>query len=1012
MQRRCDSRKEVDTVSLASQAPESGEIDSAVDTITNPWVDNGVVLHELLQYMDDDQLKRHVALEQAWGRQQMRANTKISYQFLKFQLFMDDIEGCARMLSVLDHEKSKENARREETTIERIICGFFQLDPHRSWDLFFASPGDAVGAGYNKICSDTAKLHEYSRSLLGFRITRCSSFKHITKLRKVMKIASKCSQRVDIGSFYPYLLPEDGLVHERMKGLIADEWTSGERAGGLKMEFIESISSSNCFHVLELPLQRLLKLGMTTYATPNLRSHIHAWLSEKLSSDASIHDEQVGEIMRGVLFLGPSVCCDASLAVSILHFVRLLCRVSNVDLIEMVMSTCFLPGLVLTRANPMVSMSLWDVLGRLSYSKRSKIYNHVVANYDGGARIDAAHTFAFRAVQRLLRRLSKQNVKDLGRKLGKLSLSHPFIVSSAILQQIQVYTNMICPIVDALKYCNALTLDILNFSLIKLFSGTKPKLKEDGQNVSLWFSALCTFSGLLHERYHCIELSRLLQYILKSLNAGQVLNLFILKEIISKMARVDILKDVSLAEIHRSAAGEKLRRVLDRTLSSGRRVKGISRLRMALENSHTGCMTIPLLLAVAKCRQQLVRNSASSQPKFIGQLFDEVHIVLLQYVSFIQQAYTTGEYRKALPDIETLMVAHKLEPSIVFHLQRPILQRSISNLMQLANGHTEDRDSEAWEKTLAALNNAFPASTWEVVSPELFLAFWTFDLQSVFVPDELYTKTGEMHANGACKALSTICVKPTDNSQEDTFDLEREREDLRQHCLNVKNYLSRNSKNWVFAGNSDCVQNLMFSRSKVSHADALYSAYFLQLIVEQNVTSFSILQYSDRLFLHTAQLISSCSELESKFFATFVASRYQELFRWRSETVFKQECWPRIGFQSCLNDKSCEDSYNDFLKLLFKWERRLTKGVLRNLNTSAYMEVANAFSVLITVVDTFPITKRLGEYIHREVKRIKNEELRGDIATISTRYLSLLQAKRSKWLSVPDSNCVELARLQ
>ena len=52
------------------------------------------------------------------------------------------------------------------------------------------------------------------------------------------------------------------------------------------------------------------------------------------------------------------------------------------------------------------------------------------------------------ATKRMLRRLSKDNTKQYGRHLGKISHSNPGTVFDTILSQVQGYDNMIVPIVD------------------------------------------------------------------------------------------------------------------------------------------------------------------------------------------------------------------------------------------------------------------------------------------------------------------------------------------------------------------------------------------------------------------------------------------------------------------------------------------------------------------------------------------------------------------------------------
>lgn len=95
----------------------------------------------------------------------------------------------------------------------------------------------------------------------------------------------------------------------------------------------------------------------------------------------------------------------------------------------------------------------------------------------------------------------------------------------------EAYSNMIVPIVDALKCLSFLAFDCLLFVLIEQLAAGREKLKDDGQNVSMWLSALAAFSGHLAKKYYRhLNLAPLLQYVACQLMDNQTLDLLVLKE--------------------------------------------------------------------------------------------------------------------------------------------------------------------------------------------------------------------------------------------------------------------------------------------------------------------------------------------------------------------------------------------------------------------------------------------------------------------------------------------------
>ena len=164
----------------------------------------------------------------------------------------------------------------------------------------------------------------------------------------------------------------------------------------------------------------------------------------------------------------------------------------------------------------------------------------------------AAKAVAESDTQKVMRRLSKDNVKEFGRKLSKVAHANPLAVMQAIVVQIEAYTNMIGPVCDAFKYLTALGYDVLTFVVIEKLAEGREKLKDDGQNVSLWLSALATFCGHLAKKYAGIELSALLQYLVNTLKDNQSLDLLVLKELITRMTGNEALEDMSDAQARMS----------------------------------------------------------------------------------------------------------------------------------------------------------------------------------------------------------------------------------------------------------------------------------------------------------------------------------------------------------------------------------------------------------------------------------------------------------------------------
>ncbi len=149
---------------------------------------------------------------------------------------------------------------------------------------------------------------------------------------------------------------------------------------------------------------------------------------------------------------------------------------------------------------------------------------------------------AQKKIKALMKRVSKENAKPVGRSIGKLSHCSPgflfdyvrflifaliialvhfifFFAHPQILIQIQIYDNLIGPVVDSLKYLTSLSYDVLGYCLIEaLAQADKNRFKHDGTSLSMWLQSSANFCGSIYKKYN-IELSGLLQYVANQLKA-------------------------------------------------------------------------------------------------------------------------------------------------------------------------------------------------------------------------------------------------------------------------------------------------------------------------------------------------------------------------------------------------------------------------------------------------------------------------------------------------------------
>jgi THO complex subunit 2 len=141
------------------------------------------------------------------------------------------------------------------------------------------------------------------------------------------------------------------------------------------------------------------------------------------------------------------------------------------------------PSLSLFPSNPAISTELWAVLKQLPYATRYRFYEDwrgpgleraALSSSPSGKPLPNVESemAAGKATRYALKRLSKDNIRDMSRQLAKVTHSNPLVVYATILNQIESYDNMVEVMVEAQRFANPLGLDVLGYCILGRLSGT------------------------------------------------------------------------------------------------------------------------------------------------------------------------------------------------------------------------------------------------------------------------------------------------------------------------------------------------------------------------------------------------------------------------------------------------------------------------------------------------------------------------------------------------------------
>lgn len=204
---------------------------------------------------------------------------------------------------------------------------------------------------------------------------------------------------------------------------------------------------------------------------------------------------------------------------------------------------------------------LWSVLKPLPFQTRFSLYQEWKGSglgKDGLRAIDRdkkdvivlfAEAKVLNYAKAQLKRLSKDNVKQMSRSLSNATHSCPLISYTHILNSIQVFDNLIPFVVDALKYTTDLSRDVMAYALIVQLQKDSEKLKPGDTHYTQWFASLAKFIATFYRKYPATCLEGLLHFLVGSLSKGESLDLLVLRELLTKMGACETMLDLSHSQL-------------------------------------------------------------------------------------------------------------------------------------------------------------------------------------------------------------------------------------------------------------------------------------------------------------------------------------------------------------------------------------------------------------------------------------------------------------------------------
>ncbi|KAI4180286.1 MAG: hypothetical protein L6R41_007326 [Letrouitia leprolyta] len=339
------------------------------------------------------------------------------------------------------------------------------------------------------------------------------------------------------------------------------------------------------------------------------------------------------------------------------------------------------PALSLTKSNAGVANEVFELIKPFSLQTRYSIYAEWFQGQTSRlSEIKAAHDRARSETRDVLKRISKSNLKSMARALAKIAYSSPGAAFQFAINQIEIYENFAETFTECARYLTYLAYDVFNWSLLSAVGGAgKSRLQSDGMLTSHWLQSLAVLISKVYKRYSVMSPAPLLQYVLSQLIRGNSVDLIVLEEMVIGIAGIVSDTNFTDSQVDAMAGGDLLQaqtmlQLLDRRHESRTTAKRF--MRTLVDSKLAG----QLLVAIAQERENCVYklSDKDAPAKLLGNLYDEVHRVLTQYIDFMRTNLSVTEFNALVPHVSDLIVDFGVDPAIAFWVSRASIWTAMS----------------------------------------------------------------------------------------------------------------------------------------------------------------------------------------------------------------------------------------------------------------------------------------------------------------------------------------------
>ncbi|TGZ84546.1 hypothetical protein EX30DRAFT_300558 [Ascodesmis nigricans] len=714
-----------------------------------------------------------------------------------------------------------------------------------------------------------------------------------------------------------------------------------------------------------------------------------------------------------------------------------------------VVRSLLVPAVTLTDGNQGTVNEMWQLLAKFPTETRYMLYGEWVTIGKTHPELKAKVATVEKETRDLLKRISKTNVGQMARQLAKVATSNPVTVMSIVLSQVEGYDNLIEVVVGAARYFTPLGFDAIGYCVLKSMSdGNKQRVQADGMLTSRWLQSLSVFCGKIYTRYYKqMDPTPILDYVSRQLKQNNSVELIVLQQLVLSMSGINAESNFNDTQLQGLAGGELLRELVLKQFRDKRAEDSPETLKKLKDTLSSNYLAAELLVLIAQERQTCIYRpeEANAPLKVLAALYDEIHMMLGQYLDVMKMGFTTAELDNIIPDIIALCKTFRIEAPVAWWIARPIIRARMNQettnpevetdieMKDAPNGISEEdplptptapSKKSPWNPVLERLMNEMVdlhhEDAWSRISPGFYTTFWQLDIYDIFVPLEAY----QAEVSRIQNAVKHSHLDRSDQSKPGEEQRKAKREALleldqriqaelkthiRENSL-VRKRLTQEKEHWFPAdvnyNNRDIsegiVNHCIFPRIVLSPNDASYCSRFIREVHKMGAPRFHTIGIYDAIFargLHTVMFI--CTQREAENYGRFLKEILTDLHAWHADrNQYEREAHGNSKNLTGFTVKGVPFDWEDFRKILYKWHKALHMAIKNCLSSKEYMHIRNAIVVLKHVHEFFPAVDWIGKNVLEKLEEVLKTEKREDLKIAGKTLLGMLKRRESKWMLV------------